>query len=56
METITSEMDKMVNTNKNSIDHLDLCKKLAQLGKFADDIRERVELEKLRRNSHNSDR
>lgn len=55
VETTTTEaMAKMsVGDCKEIIDHSALCEKLTKLGKFADDIRERVEREKLRRNSHN---
>jgi hypothetical protein len=61
MEHITSgtadiAVDKVTGNCRDMIDHAALCEKLTRLGKFADDIKERVESEKNRRNSHNSDR
>jgi hypothetical protein len=61
MEPIISgaAADKVMDVGKcketTIIDHSALCEKLTKLGKFADDVRERVEQEKLRRNSHISD-
>lgn len=59
MEPITSGIAYKVMVSagrcKETIDHYALCEKLTKLGKFADDIRERVEQEKLRMNSHSLD-